>query len=132
MATEAGANPVSFTGIDLFETRTEADGPGVSLKVAHRGLQASGAKVRLLPGNAQSTLPRMANSLGPHDLVLISNEQSDESLSQAWFYFPRILADGATVFRQQAAEDGASPVWRVISDEEIKTLAQPPSRRRVA
>jgi hypothetical protein len=132
VAAQAGPNQVSYTGIDLFEMRTEADGPGVSLKVAHRGLQATGARVRLLPGNAQSALPRTANSLGPHDLVLISADQSDESLVQAWFYLPRILADGASVFREQPAKDGAPPVWRLISPDELRGLTQPPPRRRAA
>jgi hypothetical protein len=132
LANDAGTGQVSFTGIDLFEMRAEADGPGVSLKVAHRGLQASGAKVRLVPGNAQSALTRMANTMGPHDLVLISADQTDESLAQAWFYFPRILAEGATVFRQQATQDGSPPVWKEVTPDELRTLSQPPPRRRVA
>ena len=75
---------VGYTGIDLFEMRGESDAPGVSLKLAHRQLQATGARVRLVPGIAQSALAQTANSLGPHDLVLIAADQPDESLAQAW------------------------------------------------
>src|ERR1700722_2539615 len=64
VAAEAGPKQVSYTGIDLFEMRSESDGPGVSLKLAHRELQATGARVRLVPGNARSALPQSANSLG--------------------------------------------------------------------
>ena len=35
---------IHFTGIDLFEARTSADGPGVSLLMAHRRLAATGCQ----------------------------------------------------------------------------------------
>jgi hypothetical protein len=83
VATLYASEQISYTGIDLFEMRGESDGPGVSLKLAHRSLTATGARVRLLPGNIQSALPQAANSLGPQNLVLISADQSDESLARA-------------------------------------------------
>jgi hypothetical protein len=132
VAAQVGPNRVSYTGVDLFEMRGDADGPGVSLKLAHRELNAAGAKVRLVPGNAQLALAQTANSLGPHDLVLIAADQSDESLAKAWLYFPRILADGASVFRERSAGDNAPPVWRVILPDELRALTQPPPRRRAA
>jgi hypothetical protein len=79
VAAQAGPNRVSYTGVDLFEMRSESDGPGVSLKLAYRDLQASGARVRLVPGRANSALAQTANSLGPHDLVLIAADQPDEA-----------------------------------------------------
>ena len=36
---------VRFTGVDLFEARSSADGPGVTLKMAHRLLNATGARI---------------------------------------------------------------------------------------
>jgi hypothetical protein len=132
VATQAGPNRVSYTGIDLFEMRGESDAPGVSLKLAHRELNASGAKVRLVPGSAQSALAQTANSLGPHDLVLIAADQPDESLAKAWMYFPRILAEGASVFREQPGKNDSPPVWRLVSPDELRALTQPPPRRRAA
>jgi hypothetical protein len=133
VAALAGADSrVCYTGIDLFEMRGESDAPGVSLKLAHRELQATGARIRLVPGSAQSALAQTANSLGPHDLVLIAADQPDESLAQAWFYIPRVLAAGGSVFRQQPTKEGQLPLWRVMPAAELQALTQPPPRRRAA
>src|SRR6185369_13478799 len=43
--------PVWYTAVDLFEMRPAEVLPGVALKLAHRDLQTTGAKVRLLPGD---------------------------------------------------------------------------------
>jgi hypothetical protein len=92
---------ISYAGIDLFEARSETDGPGLSLKAAHQQLRASGAKVRLVPGDPLSALARMANEIGPVDLIVISADQDRDSLARSWFYFPRMLHAATRVFLEE-------------------------------
>jgi hypothetical protein len=128
------ANPeerVIYTGIDLFESRSPSEGSGISLKLAHRELATTGAKVRLVPGNPYDALLRSANMLGPHDLVLISADQDRESLSRAWFYMPRVVAEGGQVFVEKPIEGGGFE-FHAISQLEIAELARGATRRRAA
>ena len=53
-------NKVRYTGIDLFEARPATDA-GLSLKDAHRILRATGAEIRLVPGDPLSALSRTAS-----------------------------------------------------------------------
>jgi predicted O-methyltransferase YrrM len=109
---------VSYTGIDLFEGRSSADGPGVTLKMAHRLLRGTGARVRLVPGDVGSALPRVANSLTGTDLMVISARQSPTSLARAWFYLPRIISSGGIVFLEQM-QPGGKIVMRQMTPSEI-------------
>src|SRR3972149_208521 len=54
---------IQYTGMDRFEDRAEADGPGLSLIAAHRILKPSGARVKLIPGDPLRSLARAANDL---------------------------------------------------------------------
>src|SRR5262245_32616775 len=47
-----------YTGIDLFEARQNGDGPGLSLKEAHKKLATTGFKTKLIPGDPYSALAR--------------------------------------------------------------------------
>jgi hypothetical protein len=122
---------IDFTGVDLFELRSDT-AAGVSLKLAHRLLKATGARIRLVPGDPHSALSQMANSLGPHDLAVISADQDRQSLSQAWFYVPRVLAETGAVFVEESATEGGPTSFKALSASELSQLAQPPSRRRAA
>ena len=103
-----------YTGIDLFEARTEKDGPGMRLKDAHRMLQMPGVKAQLVPGDPFSALARMANSLPATDLILISKCQDHESLEKAWFYVPRMLHDRSIVLQEKADGTGFEEVARSV------------------
>lgn len=118
------ARDVGYTGIDLFEGRSTAQGPGISLKEAHRLLTSAGVRGRLLPGDPHTVLSRAANAIGPVDLVVISPGVPAESLAAAWFYVPRMLHEGSLVFQQSA---GNKPLARA----EIDCLAElaSPARR---
>ncbi len=119
---------ISYTGIDLFETRTETDGAGLSLKLAHRMLAVTKAKVRLVPGDPWMALSASANALGRHDLILIASDQHPAALDKAWFYMPRLLGEGAAVFVESAHDRR----WTQVSPEEIDRRAQQASPRRAA
>jgi len=114
---------VHYTGIDLFETRTAADGPGMPLKAAHRLLKATGARIQLLPGDPYSALSRAANGLGGTELVVISAGYDPESLARAWFYLPRMLRDGSRVLVEQAQGPEGLVAVRTVREERIAELA---------
>lgn len=130
-AARAQGQRVEFTGVDLFELRPQTGAEGVSLRLAHRQLAKTGARVRLVPGDPLSALSRVANGLGPQDLVLISADQDRDSLAAAWFYVPRLLTPATQVYLEEAAE-GHAATWRLLSHEEIATLAAPKRQRRAA
>ena len=122
--------PVWYTAVDLFEMRPAEVLPGVALKLAHRDLQTTGAKVRLLPGDPFSTLSRAANTIGPQDLIVISADQDRESLARAWFYMPRMLHDQSRLFVEESEGDGRCAL-RLMPRAEIEQLAAD-TRRRAA
>ncbi|MCE9605613.1 MAG: class I SAM-dependent methyltransferase [Planctomycetia bacterium] len=124
------SDETSYTGIDLFEARQNGDGAGLSLKAAHKLLAASGAKVRLVPGDPFGALSRSANAIGKQDLVIISADQDRESLAKAWFYVPRMLHETTTVLLEEKSEGVSS--LRTVSHDEIAKLAQPPGKGRRA
>lgn len=125
-----GSDETSYTGIDMFEARQNGDGPGLTLKEAHKLLSATGAKVRLVPGDPMSALSRSANAIGKQDLIVISADQDRESLAKAWFYVPRLLSETTQVFLEERHE-GVTTLRTVLHDE-IATLATPPSKSRRA
>ena len=113
---------IHFTGIDLFEARHLADGPGVSLKLAHRRLSATGARVKLIPGDPLSAFARAANTLGDTDLLVISARQDPAILAAAWFFVPRILHTRSAVF-EEAALAGGKMQLKAVALEEIARRA---------
>jgi hypothetical protein len=124
---------ISYTGVDLFESRSEADGPGLSLKLAHRQLKIGGARVRLVPGDPYSALARVANELGAIDLILISADQDRQSLGKAWFYVPRIMHAETLVFLEdRPAAEGALQFSRVPRLQIEQWAAQTTPRRAAA
>ncbi len=122
---------VHFIGIDLFEDRHAGEAP-FPLKEAYRNLRSTGARVRLVPGDAHGALVRAANTLTGLDLVLISAQASKLSLAPAWFYLPRTLAKNAIVLWA----DGTLPdgEYRPVSRTELLAAARPlrTARRRAA
>lgn len=125
-----GNDETSYTGIDLFEARQNGDGAGLSLKEAHKLLSATGAKVRLVPGDPYGALSRSANAIGKQDLIVISADQDRESLAKAWFYVPRLLGETTKVFLEERLE-GVTTL-RTVPHDEIASLAQPPGKGRRA
>ncbi len=125
------ADATEFIGLDLFESRSAADGPGMTLKMAHRLLGAAGARVRLIPGDPFSVLSRTANLLGQFDLVVVSARLHPASLAKAWFYMPRLLHKGSQVFQEKLLPDGLTQVG-LMQRKEIEALAAATRRRRAA
>jgi hypothetical protein len=122
---------LSYAGIDLFEARPAAS-PGIALKEAHRQLTATGAQVRLVPGDPFAALARSANALTKTDLLIIAADQDAESLERAWFYVPRMLHESSLVFLEEAKSGKGEFVYRRLSVAEIAGKAQPQPVRRAA
>ena len=126
-----GSEGVSYTGIDLFESSPDGKAR-LSLKTAHCLLQASGVRVRLVPGDPFAALSRAANSIGPCDLIVISADQRGESLDRAWFYVPRLLHAASQLFFGERGEGGATGRFDLVSHDEIGRRAQAAAPRRTA
>jgi len=124
-------NEVCYTGIDLFEARIAADGPGVTLKMAHRMLKSTGVRVKLVPGDSFSALARTANSLRETDLVVISSRQDPEIMARSWYFIPRVLHSESLVLREET-RPGGRLVLRSVSRDELQGLAQAASLSRAA
>lgn len=124
---------ISYTGVDLFESRAATDGPGLSLKLAHQRFKATGARVRFVPGDPYSALARIANELGAVDLILISADQLGPSLARAWFYVPRLLhAETQAFIEEPPSDDGTRRLSRLTHFEINERAAQATPRRMAA
>jgi hypothetical protein len=130
---------VHYVGMDPFETRSEPDGRGLSLKAAHqllsgkRGRHSSpaGVRVQLVPGNPADGLIRMANSLGKIDLLIVPAEFDSAVHARLWYFVPRMLHERSLVFIEASMPDGQRSL-RLKPRGEIDQLAWLASGRRVA
>jgi hypothetical protein len=123
---------IHYIGIDPFEDRSAGEGAGLTLLQAHRLLKASGARIQLVPGNPWETLIRMANHLGPVDLLLISGDvPQDERHAGGWFYVSRLLHDKTVIFRDVPAS-GEGLALQAIDRRDIAAWAAVPRRRNAA
>lgn len=112
---------LEYTGIDLFESRQDSDGPGMTLKGAYQALRATGARVRLLPGTAEGTLFSIVGAIRPLDFVVASNEHDLASLADAVRFFPKVLNPDTRLFVNTSGPE--SPVFRHVPAEEIREQA---------
>jgi len=92
---------IRYTGIDLFELR-DGTAEGMSLREAHRIFRGSGARVRLIPGDAATALQKHANTLLDSDLVVVHAEHLEYLAAGGWFYLPRMLHNDSSVVLDSA------------------------------
>lgn len=131
---------VTYAAVDLFEARPAlgvCDDPSavapepLPLKEAYRRLKATGAQIRLLPGDPYTALARGANDLGQLDMIILADDVDAESLQAAWFYVPRLLHDETQFWT--ARRDGESEVhYELTALTDIHALAQDATTRRRA
>ncbi|MGI9457291.1 MAG: hypothetical protein ACR2NU_12075 [Aeoliella sp.] len=124
-------NEVSYTGLDWFEEREVGAAP-MPLIHAHRQLQLTAARVRLVPGFPTATLPQIANSLQRTDLILISSQLNDAALDRVWFYLPRMCHSNTVVLRETLVSDGDESDFEQISIAELKRKAAVRDSRQAA
>ena len=125
------AEPPQYTGIDLFEARADR-ASGLSMKECYRKLKSTKANVRLVPGDPQSALAAVANSLAGTELLIISFDQQGESLARAWFYIPRLLAADATIFEEQPDLKTGELMLQPLSRLDVECRAVKARPRRAA
>ena len=130
LASRLSGQSIRYAGIDLFEARQDT-ATGLRYKDAHQLLKRTGAKARLVPGDPLTALSRAANELRDTDLLIIAADQNPQSLQQAWFYLPRMLAPEGIVCQQQTSADGQS-VYQVLSAQQVGELAGSESRQFAA
>jgi hypothetical protein len=134
IATAKTASPdgeIHYVGIDLFEARSESDGPGLTLKGAYQLLRQDGVRIQLIPGSPLDSLARVANSLGKIDLLIVPEEFDTASAARAWFFVPRMLHADTLVFVERTQENGQK-LLEVKPRHEIDTLASAGVRRHAA
>ncbi|MCA9119910.1 MAG: hypothetical protein KDB11_06980 [Planctomycetales bacterium] len=121
---------IRYTGIDLFEARSQV-ATGLPLKEAHRRLKATGANIRVIPGDPLSALARTANGLQGTDLMVIAADQDTQSLTNAWFYVPRMLHESSLVLLEDTS--GSQQRFRKLTFGQVEKLAtSSASTRRAA
>ena len=121
------ADEIKYTGIDLFEAAENA-GPEHSLKDVHRRLKATGAEIRLVPGDARAALPRCANDLRGTDWVIISANQDEDAVATAWNYLPRMLHQTSKVWLETPGKG-----FEILTSKDVTArLVEKSSRRKVA
>lgn len=128
-ARHAPADELQYSGIDLFESRGEPSG-GPTLKEAYRRLRATGARVRLVPGDPLQALEFAANSLQSIDLLVIAADSGAAEPGPAWFYVPRMLHGRSLVVVEEPSDSGY--VLRRLPPAEIAARAARPASRRAA
>ena len=91
-------------------------------------------RVQLVPGEPETALRRVANSLAGTDLFLIAATQDPQSLSQAWTWMPRMLTQSSLIFQEEAGDQSAKARWRQLSLQEVQQRAGAANRglRRAA
>jgi len=124
----AAGETVAYVGVDRFESRQPEDGPGVTLKEAHRRLHGI-ARVQLVPGNVDTNLSRLCNHLGAFDLVLVSADNPARQMDRAWFFVQRLTGPDTVVFAESAPERGRS-AWAPLSRGQLSDLAARSLQRR--
>ncbi len=121
---------ISFLGLDDFEGRAQPI-PNLTLRNAHKALNRTGARIRLLPGDPMGTIVRMANQLPKADIFFLTLDTKQNDRDQLWFFLPRLMHARSLVLLRNDTQGEGKP--EVLSFSEVQSLAtQPPSGRKVA
>lgn len=120
IAQQSTTTEVRYQGIDLFEGR-EKPVAGLTLRDAHRSLSATGAKVRVLPGECQMTITRQANQIGAVDFLIITNPTTSSEFENCWFYLPRMLTERGKLFLRHIGSGELR--YQILTRAEVEQLA---------
>ena len=97
MAQRYRKDTIHYCGIDLFDARSED--ASLKLKDAHIRLSQTGARIRLVPGDLMSAIPRTANMLTNTDLLIVDATHSASELESIRPFIPRMLGPCASIAR---------------------------------
>lgn len=121
---------IVYAAIDAFDLRGDQL-PVLPLKSAYRQLKATGANVRVLPGDPYAALSQKLHLVRNADLLLIAAHVTDRELERAWSYLPAAMHASTAVYRETALPTGAR-AWRAMERQAIDKLAAPVFGRRAA
>jgi hypothetical protein len=121
---------VAYTGLDWFDARP-GDLPALTLKQAHRELQATGAQIRLTPGEPARSLRGIANAHAHTGMLLISASVADSTLESAWFYVPRML-DGRSIVLRERLNGAGESAFELVSMQKLAEFVERASTRQAA
>ena len=124
------ASKYRYTGLDWFDARRD-DLPKLTLKQAHRELQATGATVRLVPGEPSRSVASIANAHQHTGLLLLSSPVPDSSLAPAWFYFPRMI-DAESVVLRERIDVANRPTFELLNHSLLAKQAATLGERKAA
>jgi hypothetical protein len=124
----ADQGKVSYTGLDWFDSRS-AELPQLTLKQAHRQLQATDAVVRLVPGEPGRSVGAIANAHPHTGLLILGSAVTDSQLVAAWFYLPRMVDAGSVVLRERIDSANRATFERLPHSLLIKQAAALGERR---
>jgi hypothetical protein len=101
-----GVAQLRYAGVDLFESGPPQEGH-LCLKDVHRKLAEQNIKANLIPGDAASSLMRVAHMIQPSDLVIIDESWGTESPDGAALlqWLPRLAHDSSVVFARSNRSD---------------------------
>jgi hypothetical protein len=126
----AKGESVSYTGLDWFDSRPD-DLPRLTLKQAHRELQATGASVRLVPGEPARSVASIANAHRQTGLLLLSSPVTEASLAPAWFYFPRMV-DATSIVLRERIDVASRPTFERLKQSLLVKQAATLGERKAA
>lgn len=106
---------IRYTGIDHFEDRKSGQ-TRLSLLEMHKRLNKTGAKVKVVPGDAESATARVANSLAGTDLIVLTITNSLDELDRFWFYLPRMVHEQSRLLVQVVGEK--SEKFRILTQKD--------------
>ncbi|MEZ6119681.1 MAG: hypothetical protein R3C28_24370 [Pirellulaceae bacterium] len=119
---------LKYTGVDPFDSRPPGQ-PTLLLKSTHQMLSRHGVKARLIPGEPSFALPRYCNSVGGHDLVVISGAASADEMQSVWTVLPRVLNDQSALLWQP---QGPNSDFVVYSRDHVVELGEANRSKRAA
>jgi hypothetical protein len=126
----AADGKVAYTGLDWFDARS-GDLPAMKLKQTYCELQATGAQIRLTPGEPARSLRAISNSHPHTGLLLISAAVSDSTLEAAWFYVPRML-DGRSIMLRERLDAAGKSTFEMVTMQKLADYVERAAPRQAA
>lgn len=113
-----------YIGIDEFESSRDGK-PHLSLKQAHQLASQLGFKASLIPGDHSSAVPRVANKMGPSDLVIIDGgfDPATPTVGAIAPWLVRLTHENSTIFASAEVGGALIQVPNTFHSETVQIAA---------
>lgn len=105
-----------YYAVDMFDTRPQGV-PKFTLKQAHATIKHERVQVQLIPGDPLSAITRVANTVKDLDCIIISGDQNQTLVDEAWRYLPRMINTTTILFRETPLAKGSE--FKILGHKEI-------------